>query len=183
MDLLNRAFAEVMSQGDAKGRIFTFPIPTYNITKEFNPDERNLDALWEMTAKYGIPYFANYINTDMRPEDARSMCCRLRLDVREVKRRGGGLFGASPLTGSIGVVTLNMSRLAYIAKTEENFLVGLDRLMVLAKDSLEIKRKTLERLTAEGLFPYSQFYLQNVWQRYKKILGEPFFHDRPDRYE
>jgi ribonucleoside-triphosphate reductase (formate) len=174
MDMLNRAFAEVMSQGDAKGRIFTFPIPTYSITKDFDPDKRNLDALWEMTAKYGIPYFANYINTDMRPEDARSMCCRLRLDVRELKRRGGGLFGASPLTGSIGVVTLNMSRLAYMAKTEENFFTRLDRLMVLAKDSLEVKRKTLERLTQEGLFPYSQFYLQNVWQRYKKYWDNHF---------
>jgi len=174
MDTLNSAFAEVMGQGDARGRIFTFPIPTYSITKDFDPSKRNLDALWEMTAKYGIPYFTNYINTDMRPEDARSMCCRLRLDVRELKRRGGGLFGASPLTGSIGVVTLNMSRLAYLAKTGENFFARLDRLMVLAKDSLEVKRKTLERLTQEGLFPYSQFYLQNVWQRYKKYWDNHF---------
>ena len=127
-----------------------------------------------MTAKYGIPYFANYLNTELRPEDARSMCCRLRLDVREVKRRGGGLFGASPMTGSIGVVTLNMSRMAYIAKTEENFFARLDRFMVLAKDSLEVKRKTLERLTQEGLFPYSQFYLHSVWLRYKKYWDNHF---------
>lgn len=174
MDTLNQAFAEVMGQGDARGRIFTFPIPTYSITKDFDPNKRNLDALWEMTAKYGIPYFANYLNTELRPEDARSMCCRLRLDVREVKRRGGGLFGASPMTGSIGVVTLNMSRMAYIAKTEENFFARLDRFMVLAKDSLEVKRKTLERLTQEGLFPYSQFYLHSVWLRYKKYWDNHF---------
>jgi ribonucleoside-triphosphate reductase (formate) len=174
MDTLNSAFAEVMSQGDARGRIFTFPIPTYSITKDFDPSKRNLDALWEMTAKYGIPYFTNYINTDMRPEDARSMCCRLRLDVREIKRRGGGLFGASPLTGSIGVVTLNMARMAYLAETKEDFFVRLDRLMLLARESLEVKRKTLERLTEEGLFPYSQFYLQNVWQRFKKYWDNHF---------
>ncbi|MBN1189424.1 MAG: ribonucleoside triphosphate reductase [Dehalococcoidales bacterium] len=174
IDMLNRAFAAVMAQGDARGRIFTFPIPTYNITRDFDPDKHHLDDLWEMTAKYGIPYFANYVNTEMRPEDARSMCCRLRLDVREVKRRGGGLFGASPLTGSIGVVTINISRLAYLAGNEETFFSRLDRLMGLAKDSLEIKRKTLERLTNEGLFPYSQFYLQGVYQRYKKYWENHF---------
>jgi ribonucleoside-triphosphate reductase len=116
IDTLNRAFAEVMTAGDAKNRIFTFPIPTYNITPDFDPDNPKLDTLWEMTAKYGIPYFANFLNTDMRPEDARSMCCRLRLDVREIKRRGGGLFGSNPLTGSVGVVTINMSVFRKLAK-------------------------------------------------------------------
>jgi len=174
MELLNQAFAEVMGQGDAKGRIFTFPIPTYSITRDFNPENHKLDALWEMTAKYGIPYFANYLNTDMRPEDARSMCCRLRLDVREIKRRGGGLFGASPLTGSIGVVTLNMARLAYLHQTEDAFWKRLSDLMSLAKDSLEIKRKTLERFTEEGLFPYSQYYLRQIKQRFKKYWENHF---------
>ena len=174
MDTLNRAFAEVMSEGDAVGRIFTFPIPTYNITKDFDPGNPNLNALWEMTAKYGIPYFANFLNTDMRPEDARSMCCRLRLDVREIKRRGGGLFGSNPLTGSIGVVTLNMPRIAFLSKTEEEFLERLSSLMHLARESLEVKRKALERLTEEGLFPYSLFYLKNVKKRFKKCWSNHF---------
>src|SRR5208337_1749023 len=135
------AFAECLSEGDAKNRIFTFPIPTYNISKNFEWDNPNLNKIWEMTARYGIPYFANFINSDMDPEDARSMCCRLRLDNRELRKRGGGLFGANPLTGSIGVVTINMPRLGYLCETEEQFFTELEKLMVLAKNSLEIKRK------------------------------------------
>lgn len=174
MDTLNRAFAEIMCEGDASNRIFTFPIPTYNITPDFNPQNPNLDTLWEMTAKYGIPYFANFLNTDMRPEDARSMCCRLRLDVREIKRRGGGLFGSNPLTGSIGVVTINMPRIAFLSGSEDEFLLRLDQLMMLACESLEVKRKALERLTEEGLFPYSTFYLKTIKQRINKYWGNHF---------
>ena len=133
-----------------------------------------MDTLWEMTAKYGIPYFANFLNTDMRPEDARSMCCRLRLDVREIKRRGGGLFGSNPLTGSIGVATINMPRIAYLTKSEDDFLARLDKLMALARDSLEVKRKALERLTDERLFPYSAFYLQSIRQRFKSYWANHF---------
>jgi len=135
MNLLNRAFLEVMLEGDAKGRVFTFPIPTYNITKDFKWENPNLDLLWKVTARYGVPYFSNFINSDMTPEDARSMCCRLRLDNRELQKRGGGLFGANPLTGSIGVVTINMPRLGYLAKDGYEFIAELERLMVLAKES------------------------------------------------
>ena len=162
MDLINRAFAEVMLEGDAKGRVFTFPIPTYNITKDFDWDNPNLEPLWQMTAKYGIPYFANFVNSDMKPEDARSMCCRLRLDNRELRRRGGSYFGANPLTGSIGVVTINMARLGYLSKDEEDFFRRLGRLMEIAKTSLEIKRKTLEHFTEKGLYPYARHYLARV---------------------
>ncbi len=168
MGVFNRALAEVMSEGDARGRVFTFPIPTYNITADFPWDDPNLAPVWEMTAKYGIPYFANFVNSDMRPEDARSMCCRLRLDVRELRRRGGGLFGANPLTGSIGVVTLNLPRLGYRAKSEEEFFEQLHALMQLAGKSLIIKRKFLENLTEQGLYPYSKFYLRGV----KELRGE-----------
>jgi len=166
MDLLNKAFLEVMLEGDAKGRVFTFPIPTYNITKDFNWDNPNLELLWEITAKYGIPYFANFVNSEMSPEDARSMCCRLRIDNRELRRRGGGLFGSSPLTGSIGVVTINMPRLGYISKTEEEFFERLASVMDDAKESLEIKRKYIERLTESNLYPYMKFYLRNIKQRF-----------------
>lgn len=165
MDLLNKAFCEVMMEGDAKGRIFTFPIPTYNITKEFDWKNKNLDLLWKMTARYGVPYFSNFINSDMDPEDARSMCCRLRLDNRELRKRGGGLFGANPLTGSIGVVTLNMPRLGYLTRSEKDFFERLENLMNLAKESLEIKRKVLERFTEEGLYPYSKYYLSPIKER------------------
>jgi len=174
MDMLNRAFAEVMNEGDARGRIFTFPIPTYSITRDFNPDNPNLEPIWEMTAKYGIPYFANFVNTDMRPEDARSMCCRLRLDVREIKRRGGGLFGSNPMTGSIGVVTINMPRLAYLSRSEDEYFARLAALMDLAKESLEVKRDALERLTEEGLFPYSLYYLKTIKQRFHKYWSNHF---------
>ena len=166
MSMLNRAFAECMMEGDADGRVFTFPIPTYNITQDFEWDNPDYDKIWEMTAKYGIPYFSNFINSDMNPEDARSMCCRLRIDNTELRKRGGGLFGSNPLTGSIGVVTINMPRLGFTSMTEADFLEKLGGLMELAKESLEIKRKTIERFTEIGLYPYSKFYLRMVKQRY-----------------
>ncbi|MCL0042516.1 ribonucleoside triphosphate reductase [Thermodesulfovibrionales bacterium] len=168
VDLFNKAFLEVMLEGDAKGRVFTFPIPTYNITADFDWENRNLDALWQITSKYGVPYFSNFINSDMSPEDARSMCCRLRIDNRGLKKRGGGLFGASPLTGSTGVVTINMARLGYLAKDEDDFLERLGALMGLAKESLEIKRKALEDFTVASLYPYAKYYLRNI----KKRFGE-----------
>jgi ribonucleoside-triphosphate reductase (formate) len=164
MDLLNKAFAEVMIEGDAKERIFTFPIPTYNITKDFDWDNPKLDSIWEMTSKYGIPYFSNFINSDMSPEDARSMCCRLRLDNRELIK-GGGLFGANPLTGSIGVVTVNMPRIGFLAKDEKNFFEILEKNLLLAKTSLVIKRKVLEMFTEKNLYPYSKHYLQDIKKR------------------
>ena len=165
MDLFNRAFCEVMMAGDASGRIFSFPIPTVNITRELDWESPRFQPVWEMTAKYGIPYFSNFINSDMDPEDARSMCCRLRLDNRELRRRGGGLFGSNPLTGSIGVVTLNLPRAAYLAEDIEGFFGKIADLMRIAHESLEIKRKQLERLTDEGLYPYSRFYLQGIRER------------------
>ena len=168
MDMINQAFAEIMYEGDAKGRPFTFPIPTYNITKDFTWDNDGLDPIWEMTAKYGVPYFSNFIKSDMKPDDARSMCCRLRLDNRELRKRGGGLFGANPKTGSIGVVTINMPRIGYLAKDENDFFEKLNNLMELARQSLEIKREIIENLTHSGLHPYSRFYLQDV----KKTFGE-----------
>jgi anaerobic ribonucleoside-triphosphate reductase len=168
MNMINHAFAEIMHGGDAKGRPFTFPIPTYNITKDFDWNNDGLDPIWEMTAKYGVPYFSNFINSDMKPDDARSMCCRLRLDNRELRKRGGGLFGANPKTGSIGVVTINMPRIGYLAKNDDDFLERLDHLMVLAKQSLEIKREIIENLTDSGLHPYSRVYLADV----KKTFGE-----------
>jgi anaerobic ribonucleoside-triphosphate reductase len=168
MDMINHTFAEIMYDGDAKGRPFTFPIPTYNITKDFNWNNDGFAPLWDMTAKYGIPYFSNFINSDMKPEDARSMCCRLRLDNRELQKRGGGLFGANPKTGSIGVVTLNMPRIGYLARDDTDFFERLDKLMMLARQSLEIKRDLIENLTASGLHPYSRFYLSDV----KKTFGE-----------
>lgn len=162
MSMINRAFCELMMAGDAKGRIFTFPIPTYNITKDFDWDNPDYEPLWEMTRKYGIPYFANFVNSDMDPDDARSMCCRLRLDQRELRKRGGGLFGANPLTGSIGVVTINLPRIGYLSTCEEEFFERLEKLMELAKTSLEIKRKVIEDFTEKGLYPYSRVYLQSV---------------------
>ncbi len=174
MGLLNRAFAEVMLEGDASGRVFTFPIPTYNITKDFDWDDPNLEPVWEMTAKYGIPYFANYINSDMKPEDARSMCCRLRLDNRELYKRGGGLFGAYPLTGSIGVVTINMPRIGYLSKNKKEFMSRLGKIMDLAKESLEIKRKTLENFTEKGLYPYCKHFLSNIKLQRGEYWGNHF---------
>lgn len=174
MNMLNRAFMEVMLEGDAKGRVFTFPIPTYNITKDFDWDNEVLEPLWKATAKYGIPYFANFINSDMKPEDARSMCCRLRLDTRHLRRKGGGLFGANPLTGSIGVVTINMPRIGYLSKNEDEFLEKLGKMMDLAKESLEIKRKVLERLTDKNLYPYAKFYLRNIKSRFDEYWKNHF---------
>ena len=174
ISLLNKAFAEIMLEGDASGRVFTFPIPTYNITDDFNWDDPNLEPIWEMTAKYGIPYFANYVNSDMKPEDARSMCCRLRLDNRELYKRGGGLFGAYPLTGSIGVVTINLPRIGYLAKSKKNFYDNLERVMDLAKESLEIKRKTLENFTEKGLYPYSKHFLANIKLQRGEYWGNHF---------
>ena len=165
MDVLNSAFAEVMMEGDAKGRVFTFPIPTYNITEDFNWDNPTLENLWKMTGKYGIPYFSNFVNSDMSPEDARSMCCRLRLDNRELMKRGGGLFGANPLTGSIGVVTLNLPRIGHLAESREDFFNRLHRLAHIAKDSLSVKRKVLEKFTEQNLYPYSRFYLRAIKER------------------
>jgi len=166
MAMINRAFAEVMTEGDSSGRIFTFPIPTYNITKDFDWDDKSFNPVWEMTIKYGIPYFANFVNSDMHPDDARSMCCRLRLDNRELRKRGGGLFGANPLTGSIGVVTINLPRLGYLASSEKDFFERLDHQMDLAKTSLEMKRTIVERLTDKGLYPYTKFYLSAIKERF-----------------
>lgn len=166
MNMLNKAFLEVMSEGDAKGRVFTFPIPTYNIDKNFNWDDPSLKTLWEVTAKYGIPYFSNFINSSLSPEETRSMCCRLRLDLRKLSNKGGGLFGANPLTGSIGVVTMNLPRLGYISESEEEFIEKLESLMLTAKESLEIKRKILEKFTEKDLYPYSKFYLRKVHERF-----------------
>jgi ribonucleoside-triphosphate reductase (formate) len=178
MEMFNEVLAEVMTDGDQDGRIFTFPIPTYNITKDFDWSEGKYDAIWEMTAKYGIPYFANFINSDMDSEDARSMCCRLRLDNRELRKRGGGLFGSNPMTGSIGVVTINMSRIGYLASNEEEFFERLGRVMDLAKQSLCIKRKMLEDLTENGLYPYSKYYLRGMkettgqyWKNHFSTIG------------
>ena len=165
INLFNSAFFEVMIEGDAKGRIMTFPIPTINLTKDFDWENENLDGLWEMTGKYGVPYFSNFINSDMDPGDARSMCCRLRIDNTQLEMRGGGLFGAHPLTGSVGVVTINLARIGYLSSTPEAFETRLARLMDLARDSLEIKRKLLERLTDANLYPYTTFYLRNIKER------------------
>lgn len=166
MDMLNKAFFEIMMEGDNSGRVFTFPIPTYNITKDFDWDNENISGLWEMAAKYGIPYFSNFINSDMSPEDARSMCCRLRIDNRELEYRGGGLFGSNPLTGSVGVVTVNLPKIAEISKTKGEFLDILSQKMEIAKESLEIKRKLLEDLTDKDLYPYTKFYLRDIKSRF-----------------
>lgn len=174
IDVFNKAFLEVMKEGDAKGRVFTFPIPTYNISDNFDWENPMLEILWEITAKYGIPYFANFINSDMKPEDARSMCCRLRIDNRELNRKGGGLFGASPLTGSIGVVTINLPRLGYLSKDESEFFDRLGKLMETAKESLELKRKVLETFMDQNLYPYMKFYLRDVKKRFNEYWKNHF---------
>jgi len=174
MDTLNRCFAEIMLEGDAKGRVFTFPIPTYNITRDFDWDNENLNPVWEMTSRYGIPYFSNFVNSDLNPDDVRSMCCRLRLDNRELRKRGGGLFGSNPLTGSIGVVTINLPRIGFLSKNKDEFFMRLDRLMELAKQSLETKRNLLENLTERGLFPYARFYLRNIFTKEKEYWKNHF---------
>jgi ribonucleoside-triphosphate reductase (formate) len=174
MDMLNKAFLEVMIEGDAKGRVFTFPIPTYNMTKDFDWDNPNHDLLWKVTGKYGLPYFANFINSEMSPDDARSMCCRLRLDTRKLASKGGGLFGANPLTGSIGVVTINLPRLGFSSKNKEDFFIKLGDVMDLAKQSLEIKRKVIEKFTEQGLYPYSKYYLRSIKERLDCYWGNHF---------
>jgi ribonucleoside-triphosphate reductase (formate) len=178
MDLINRAFAEVMMEGDARGRVFTFPIPTYNITADFDWENPNLEPVWKMTGRYGIPYFSNFVNSDMSPEDARSMCCRLRLDNRELLKRGGGLFGANPLTGSIGVVTVNLPRIGYLSTNDGEFYANLKEKINVAVESLSIKRKVLENFTANNLYPYSRFYLREIknnsgyyWKNHFSTIG------------
>jgi len=174
MDMINIAFTEVMTAGDASGRVFTFPIPTYNITKDFSWDNEVVDKIMEMTAKYGIPYFSNFINSDMKPEDARSMCCRLRLDNRELRKRGGGLFAANPLTGSIGVVTINLPRLGYTSKDKGEFMEKLERMMKISKTSLDMKRKVVEKFTDDGLYPYSRYYLQDIKSKFGEYWKNHF---------
>ncbi len=178
MDLINRAFAEVMMEGDAKGRVFSFPIPTYNITADFDWANPNLEPVWKMTGRYGIPYFSNFVNSDMSPEDARSMCCRLRLDNRELLKRGGGLFGANPLTGSIGVVTINLPRIGYVSQIKTEFYAILIKQIQMAVKSLSIKRKVLEKFTEKNLYPYSRFYLRDIksgtgmyWKNHFSTIG------------
>ncbi|VVB67278.1 Vitamin B12-dependent ribonucleoside-diphosphate reductase [Candidatus Norongarragalina meridionalis] len=178
MQLFNEVFAEVMTEGDSRGRIFTFPIPTYNLTREFPWDSAVSQKIFEMTSKYGVPYFANFINSDMKPEDARSMCCRLRLDTRQLRKRGGGLFGANPLTGSIGVVTINLPRIGYLAKEEGAYFEKLGALMDYAQSSLEVKRRVLEGFTERGLYPYSKYYLRHIkesegayWKNHFATIG------------
>ena len=168
MDLFNRAFCKVMLDGDAKGRVFTFPIPTINITKDFDWSSPVVDDFMRITCKYGIPYFANYVNSDLSPEDAVSMCCRLRLDTRELRKRGGGLFGSNPMTGSIGVYSINLPRIGYLATSKADLFERLRMIATLGKTSLEIKRKVIEQQTEQGLYPYSANYLRDV----KKRTGE-----------
>ena len=174
MDMFNKAFLEVMAEGDSSGRVLTFPIPTYNITKDFDWDSESSKLLWQVTGKYGLPYFSNFINSDMKPEDARSMCCRLRIDNRQLEKRGGGLFGANPLTGSIGVVTINLPRIGHDAKNKKDFFDKLKNLTILAKDSLEIKRKVLEKFTENNLYPYTKYYLKNIKNRYNNYWKNHF---------
>lgn len=175
LDIFNKAFFEVLLEGDSQGRIFTFPIPTVNITKDFDWGNKKLDSFWEATAKYGIPYFANYINSSMSPEDSRSMCCRLRLSLKELQSKGGGLFGANSLTGSIGVVTLNLPMLAYEANGAlDKFYTGIAAQMDIGRDALESKRKILEDLTNSGLYPYAKYYLEAVKKRDGKFWANHF---------
>jgi ribonucleoside-triphosphate reductase len=170
MDMINRAYIEVMMQGDAKGRVFTFPIPTYNITDDFIWDSPNADLLFDMTAKYGLPYFQNFINSELKPNMVRSMCCRLQLDLRELLKRGNGLFGSAEQTGSLGVVTINCARLGHLFRSDETALIGqLDRLLDLARDSLELKRKEIQRHMDAGLFPYSRRYLGTLRNHFSTV--------------
>lgn len=174
MNIFIKAFYEALMEGDAKGRVFTFPIPTVSVTKDFEWDNPVLEPLWEATAKYGVNYFSNFVNSDMKPDDVRSMCCRLRLENKELYKRGGGLFGSNPLTGSIGVVTLNMPRIGYLSKTKKEFFERLSHLMDLAKESLEIKRKALENFMEKGLYPYSKYYLDSVKKMRNSYFGNHF---------
>lgn len=170
MDLINRAFIQVMSRGDSMGRVFTFPIPTYNITKDFPWEHPNTELLFDMTAKYGIPYFQNFVNSDLLPHMVRSMCCRLQLDLRELLKRGNGLFGSAEMTGSIGVVTLNMARIGYLARGDKPaFYQRVDTLLDYAKEALTMKRKVIQRLIDGGLFPYTRRYLRNLRNHFSTI--------------
>ena len=170
MDLINRAYIDVMTTGDAKGRVFTFPIPTYNITKDFPWESENAQLLFDMTAKYGLPYFQNFVNSELEPHMVRSMCCRLQLDLRELLKRGNGLFGSAEQTGSVGVVTVNCARLGYLhAGDEAALLAALDRLLELGKDSLEVKRTLIQRLMDEGLFPYTKRYLGTLRNHFSTL--------------
>ena len=170
MDMVNKAFIEIMTEGDANGRGFQYPIPTYSITKDFDWSEtENNRLLFEMTAKYGTPYFSNYINSDMEPSDVRSMCCRLRLDLRELRKKSGGYFGSGESTGSVGVVTINMPRIAYLAKTEEEFYRRLDRMMDIAARSLKTKRTVITKLLDAGLYPYTKYYLGTFENHFSTI--------------
>jgi ribonucleoside-triphosphate reductase (formate) len=170
MDTINRAYIEVMTEGDAKGRVFTFPIPTYNITPDFDWDHPNTEPLFAMTAKYGLPYFQNFINSELKPNMIRSMCCRLQLDLRELLKRGNGLFGSAEQTGSLGVVTLNCARLGYLhADDERGLFARVDELLGWAKDSLEVKRKVIQRLIDQGLFPYTKRYLGTLRNHFSTI--------------
>ena len=170
MDMVNKAFIETMIEGDANGRGFQYPIPTYSITKEFDwSDTENNRLLFEMTSKYGTPYFSNYINSDMEPSDVRSMCCRLRLDLRELRKKSGGFFGSGESTGSVGVVTINMPRIAYLSKNEEEFYERLDKMMDIAARSLHIKRVVISRLLDEGLYPYTKRYLGSFDNHFSTI--------------
>ena len=171
MALINRAFLEVMLEGDADGRIFSFPIPTYNVTKDFPWDSVEGELLLKMTAKYGAPYFQNFINSDINPEDVRSMCCRLQMDLREIRKKTGGLFGSGDLTGSIGVVTLNLPKLAYLAHSEEDFLDLVTEYAELASESLEFKRKIVEKNLEAGMFPFSRRYLKNGFKGHFSTIG------------
>lgn len=169
MDMINKAFIELMIEGDADGRGFAYPIPTYNITKDFNWDSEISKLLFTMTAQYGTPNFQNFVNSDLNPSDVRSMCCRLQLDKRELRRRGGGLFGADEFTGSIGVVTINLPQIGYLAQNEEQFFKRLDYLMDLAKESLCIKRKVIQKLYDGGLYPYTRRYLKTLVNHFNTI--------------
>lgn len=178
MNIFNQALLEVLAEGDAKDRPFSFPIPTYNITPDFDWDKPELKPLWQVTARYGIPYFANFINSDMKPEDIRSMCCRIQIDMRSLTKRPGGLFSPAPLTGSVGVVTLNLPRIGYLAADESDFFERLARLMEVARTSLETKRKVVEQFTEKNLYPYSKFYLRDIkkhhgsyWHNHFSTLG------------
>ena len=188
MDMINRAYIEVMSKGDAKGRVFTFPIPTYNITEDFIWDSENADLLFKMTAKYGLPYFQNFLNSELKPNMIRSMCCRLQLDLRELLKRGNGLFGSAEQTGSVGVVTINCARLGYLHQDNETaLLAALDKWLIKARNSLEIKRKVIQRHMDAGLFPYTRRYLGTLRNHFSTIgvngineMIRNFSHDSDD---
>ncbi len=174
IDIINKAFVECMMEGDSEGRLFSFPIPTLNVTADFDWESEVIKDWMELTVKFGVPYFANFVNSDLSPDDARSMCCRLRLDTRELRKKGGGLFGSNPLTGSIGVVTINLPRIGYLAENKEDFFKRLSRNVDIAVESLEIKRKELERWTEDGLYPYCRIYLEKIKAKTGKYWSNHF---------